>query len=81
MKNIFSYYLASIIGPFIFMFYLLYNENSVGFGISILIYALIYRPIIDGLRLVSKKIITKRESWKLFIPFRHVKWMKELYLP
>ncbi len=81
MKNIFIYYLAFMIGPGILMYYLLSNENNVGFVIAILIYALIYRPIIDGLRLISKQVITKRQFWKLFIPFWHAKWMKELYLP
>ena len=80
MKNIFIYYLAFMIGPSILMYYLLSNENNVGFVIAILIYALIYRPIIDGLRLISKQVITKRQSWKLFIPFWHIKWMKDLYL-
>jgi len=81
MKQLLIYYMNSIITPFIIMLYLLEHEYKLWFVSVLFIYALIYRPIIDGLRLISKGVIPKSKFWYSFIPFWKIKWMKQLYLP
>jgi hypothetical protein len=48
-------------------------------SLLILLWAIIYRPIVDGIRLIKKGIINKNEFVKLFIPVWRRKWFKELY--
>jgi len=80
MKNILVYYLA-IASPLVVLVILLKVQDisSLTFTVLLLIWALIYRPLTDGKRLIEKGIIQKREIWKLFIPFRRYKWLNELY--
>lgn len=49
------------------------------FIIGILVYAGIYRPIINANRLIEMGIISKEEKYKLFIPFNSRKYMYYLY--
>jgi len=80
MKNLLVYYLSITI-PLLVIFLLLKLQyiNSMTFAILMVLWALIYRPITDGTRLIKKGIIQKSEFWKLFIPFRRNEWFKELY--
>jgi hypothetical protein len=79
MKNIFVYYLTIIV-PLILL-YFIGKYSAVTFVFGLFIYIFIYRIIIDGLRLTSKKIITKKEIWKLGLTFGGYisKYFKELY--
>lgn len=47
--------------------------------ISTLIYSLIYRPLINALRLMEMGAIEKGEAIKLFIPFYSAKYFYELH--
>ncbi len=49
------------------------------FTLLLAIYALIYHPIISGLRLVALGIISKQDLMKCFIPFWPQKFYKSLY--
>jgi len=80
MKNLLVYYLSITI-PLLVIFLLLKFQyiNSMTFAILMVLWALIYRPITDGIRLIEKGIIQKNEIWKLFIPFWRNNWFRELY--
>jgi hypothetical protein len=45
----------------------------------ILAYVLIYRPIVDGYRLIRLGQLPKKEFWKMFIPFYGAKYFGALY--
>jgi hypothetical protein len=81
MKNIYLYYIA-IFAPLLVLVGLI-QSNFLPLSISIfllLIYVFLYRTYIDGLRLVSKKIIGESEIWKLSTYGVRSKYFKELYL-
>jgi hypothetical protein len=80
MRNIYIYYIAILVPLIvIILIRLTYGSDSL-FAILLLIYALIYRPVTDSIRLIKKKVIQKGEIWKIFIPFFwRTKWFKELY--
>jgi uncharacterized membrane protein len=81
MKNIKVFYLAILI-PLGVLFLLINLEliDSTLFMILLLAYWLIYRTYTDGKRLIDKKIIRKKEIWKLIIPGTRIEYFKELYL-
>ncbi|HLO57338.1 MAG TPA: hypothetical protein VK179_01220 [Bacteroidales bacterium] len=78
MKNLFIYYVVILL-PLAVLIWVAFLGYYLYFGIGILIYALLYRPLTDGLRLVAKGKIKKQEIGKAFIPFWTVKWFKSLY--
>ncbi|WP_346237314.1 hypothetical protein ABDK00_011210 [Niabella insulamsoli] len=71
------YYLLIIV-PFVFVFWSAQLSGST-FVVSMLIYAMIYRPIVDGVRLIHLGLLKRSEIWKMFIPFYPVGYIKELY--
>lgn len=78
MKDLIIYYFLIILPVPVFI--IMYKmEFYWSFIALLLFYALIYRPIIDGLRLKRKGIIEKKEFWKCFIPSWRFKYSKELY--
>jgi len=81
MKNIWIYYLL-IISPLILLGFLGSGTlGDTGFVIFLLVYVLLYRPLIDGLRLKAVCDLGSRELYKLYIPFYgHTKYFKQLYL-
>jgi len=56
------------------------NGHITILGISIICYALIYRPLIDGYKLIFKGLITRKEIWKMYLPSTYRKYFKELYM-
>lgn len=78
MKNILVYYLAILI-PIALLFWIVKAGNTGWFAVLILIYALPYRWITDGYRLVVKGKMTWSETWKLFIPWLRFNYTRELY--
>ena len=78
MKNLIIYYFTILI-PLPILVWLAFSNKTNSFVILLLFYALVYRPIIDGYRLIEKGVISKKGFWELFIPFWSIKWFKELY--
>lgn len=79
MKNIYLYYIA-IFAPLLVLVGLI-QSNSLPLSIFLLLISIfLYRTYIDGLRLVSKKIIGESEIWKLSTYGVRSKYFKELYL-
>ena len=57
-------------------------DESLLLGILVLVYGLIYRPVVDYIRLRSVTDLERSERLKLFIPFYgRYKFFKELYFP
>ncbi len=80
MKNLITYYLLAIVLPLFLMITLLYLGLNRWFFISLLVFAFVYRPLLDGGRLIRKGVIKRNDRWKLFLGYGQVKWFKELYL-
>lgn len=81
MKNLLTYYIL-ILAPIGMLFWLNKIDiiNGTLFVGLFLFYALIYRTYIDGKRLADKKIIPKKDIWKMIIPGSRIEYFKELYL-
>lgn len=79
LKNIFVYY-SAILLPFAAIIYLA-KTGSPTFIAALLLYAFLYRPMIDRYRLLAKGVITPVTFWKFYLPSIQVKYFKELYLP
>lgn len=75
------YYFKIIIPiPIIFGLEKLGVIESGMFVCSWLFYLAIYRTYIDGKKLYDKKVILKKDIWKLIIPGQRIKYFQELYL-
>jgi len=77
MKLLFYY--MKVLLPALLFIALYQMDFKIVFIISILIYALIYRPFVDGYRLISLGLIQKENFYKLFIPFYRSKYFYELH--
>ncbi|WP_298301263.1 hypothetical protein [Hydrotalea sp.] len=78
-----SLYLAAIFIPFFLLIFGSRNGMlSPGWFVFLLLtYAVIYHPIISGLRLVAKGIIAPSSLWKNLIPGWNWKYYSHLFLP
>lgn len=80
MKNIYLYYVAILSPLAIMLFFMRTNNlNLWGFIIFMMLYSLVYRTYIDGLRLVSKGIIERSEIWGMIYKGRRFEYFKDLY--
>lgn len=81
MKNLFVYYLVILVP--IGLIFFLNKADLISANVFVglfFFYLLVYRTIVDGIRLFNKNIIPKKDIWKMIIPGNHVKYFKELYL-
>jgi len=78
MKNIFVYYIV-ILAPIPLLVWLAQIQSS-WFIIAILTYCIPYRLLIDGARLVNKKVITWKQVWRLLVPWLFADYFRELYI-
>ena len=81
MQNIYSFYIAILL-PLGLLVTLSRLEliSSTYFVILLISYSFLYRPYIDGTRLVEKNIISKKDRWKLINPAWRSQYFKELYI-
>lgn len=77
MKLLFFY--MKVLLPVLLFIALYQMDLKETFIISLLIYALIYRPFIDGSRLLYLGLVQREDFYKLFIPFYSSKYFYELY--
>lgn len=80
LKNVFLYY-VSILAPFMALIYFGREMHSNIFVICFFTYLLLYRPVIDRIRLIDKGIITREKAFRFYFPGVHYYYFKELYLP
>lgn len=78
MKTLFVYLLLSFL-PIVGLWWLATNNYNLLFVTSLLLYTFIYRPLIDGYRLIQKGVIKKNELLKYFAPYWGFKYWKEIY--
>ena len=78
LPGIIFFWAAAII-PFLVI---IMTKNFFGanwFVMSLTIYAVIYRPMLNVFRLLQLKRIKEQDAWKSFIPFHDAKYMKALW--
>lgn len=85
MKKLFVYYLLIFIPiiPFVLCIWIPSFRNRVNpifGGVYILVYALIYHPIISGFRLLALGKIRRKEFFYNFIPAWNLKYFEYLFL-
>ncbi len=74
------YYYLKIFVPLGALFTLLdFNLTSPLPFLLFFFYVLVYRTYIDAKKLVEQDVILKKDMWKLVIPFRRVRYFKQLY--
>ena len=71
---------AAAILPFWGIFIINKVYGAYWFVTFLLIYALIYRPMLHIFRLLRLKVIEKKDAWKFFIPFNQTKYLRSLWL-
>ncbi|QNK61769.1 hypothetical protein H7F33_14560 [Pedobacter sp. PAMC26386] len=76
--RILAYYLQILV-PLPILYWLAVSCPASFFVIGLLAYALIYRPFVDGYRLLYMGSIEKSSFVKLFIPFYSTKYFYDLY--
>jgi hypothetical protein len=80
MKSLIIYYF-SIIAPLAALIYTATNKSieSSWFLVLMLAYVFIYRSLTDYFRLRSKKVIAKKDFWRILVPGARAKYFKALY--
>jgi hypothetical protein len=81
MKNTIAYYFL-IVSPLAILVVLAKNREirSEWFAILMLLYCLVYRPVTDYYRLLSKNILSKKDFCRA-TPWLQAKYFKDLYWP
>ena len=80
MKNILVYYFAILVPLAI-----LFSLSQLGYVgprslvLLFLFYLVVYRTYVDGLRLVAKDLISRKDIWKLMLPGSRSAYVRELY--
>lgn len=65
--------------PFWCLFIVLGFYGGMWFGMGLIVYALVYRPIIEIYRLLKLERIEEKDAWKFFIPFYSTKYSKSIW--
>ena len=81
MKKLIIYYLL-VIAPFVTIILLGRFDfiNSSQFVGLLFFYLFVYRTYLDGKKLSNKNLIPKKDIWKLSIPGKRMRYLRELYL-
>lgn len=76
-----SYYIQILLPIPILIFFNKVLNSPVLFFSGLILYAVVYRGLIDGYRLQRLGILAKKDFWKMFTPFHlfRVKYFTELY--
>jgi len=77
MKLLFYY--LQILLPVALMVYLYERELYATTLVAILVYVLLYRPLVDSHRLIRLGEMPRKDRWKMFIPFYGAKYFGALY--
>jgi hypothetical protein len=76
--NRITFWLLAVV-PFAGLFLLLSLYGAFWFSAFLLIYILLYRPILHIFRLLTLKKIDEKDAWKLFLPFYHTRYWKNIW--
>ena len=78
LVNRIVFWMLAII-PFLSLFLILNVFGGYWFVTFLLIYTLIYRPLLHIFRLLSLQKIEEKDAWKLFIPFYHNRFFRSMW--
>ena len=80
-RNRIVFWLLCTVPFFLLVMFLWRGEISAfWFMTLLLVYALIYRPIVHVVRLRQLDVIEPKDTWKLFIPFYQTRYISQLWL-
>lgn len=65
--------------PLVGLLQALKYDDDYTFFFGLIIYAIIYRPTLNIIRLLELKKISGKDIWKFFIPFYEIKYTKSLW--
>jgi len=77
--NRIGFWMLAIV-PLYLVFLISQFYGSFWFVTFLLLYIVIYRPILHIIRLLKLGVIEEKDAWKFFIPFYQTKYIKELWL-
>jgi len=70
-----------VILPLLGLLQALKYDDDYTFFFGLIIYAIVYRPILNIMRLLALKKICRKDIWKFYIiPFYELKYTKSLWL-
>jgi len=79
LKSVYVYWLVILI-PFAFVIGTFFFVNKY-YGICLLLlYVVVYRPLVDFGRLRAVNKVKGLRFWKMYLPFYHFKHFKQFYL-
>jgi hypothetical protein len=75
-----TYYLVILL-PIPSLYWAAKFTSPLIFVAALLFYSLLYRPLVDGFRLMDLGLLSKAERWKVFFasPYYHLKYFRQLY--
>lgn len=68
-----------VIIPLAALLLALHYDYEKTFFFGLIIYAIVYRPILNIVRLLQLRKISRKDIWKFFIPFYDVIYTKSLW--
>ncbi|HEY5750291.1 MAG TPA: hypothetical protein VIU12_29705 [Chryseolinea sp.] len=78
-RNRITFWLLCLI-PFGLVFLLGRYFGPTWFGVSLMFYAAIYRPILAIFRLQQLGLVERKDTWKAFIPFYYTSYTVDLWV-
>lgn len=78
--KLFTYYIIILL-PFPFLYWAAQYSSSTAFFSEAVAYVLLYRPLVDGFRLMDLGVLEKSKQWRMFYasPYYQLKYFRELY--
>ena len=78
--KLFTYYLVILL-PILSLYWAAKFTSPGIFVAAILFYGIVYRPVVDGFRLMDLGLLKKTDRWKLFLgsPYYQLKYFRQLY--
>lgn len=77
MKDLRVYYFFSFTLPLVILIAMYFTNSSTAFYMTILIFAF-YKNSIDTIRLLEKGVLKKSDNG-FYLPFKSIRYFKELY--
>ena len=79
MKKLIIFYIVILWPMVIIAWLILAHRANNNILLNFTNYILIYRPIVEAYKLIMMGVASKRD-WKIYLPFTHGKYFRELYL-
>ncbi len=76
--KLFTFYFLILL-PIPFIFFLAKLGDTFMFFSFIGLYVFIYRPYIEGNKLMKKGIVEKKDIWKIYVPFYSLYYFDDIF--